>query len=170
VKIGAVAGWFILQQWCLKGGAMRKCGFLLVCFVLLLGQFGAVAQSSDTSKKVSADAVPPAVLAGLDAYKNKGPEEAILAWVKGSPMDGNKDALSQANILRQVQDYYGAYQGFEVSSTQDLSPRSRVIYLVLDYEKGPLFAKFLVYRAGQSWMLTSFTFNTKPELIFPATQ
>lgn len=149
---------------------MRKCGFLMVCFGLLLGQFGAVAQSSDASQKVSADAVPPVILAGLDVYKDKGPDEAVKTWIKGSPMDGNKDALSEANALRHIQDFYGAYQGFDLSSTRDLSPRSRVIYMVLDYEKGPIFAKFLVYRVGQSWILTSFIFNTKPELVFSAAQ
>jgi hypothetical protein len=116
---------------------MSKCGFLMACFVLLLVQFEAVAQSSDTSQKVSADAVPPVILAGLAAYKDKGPDEAVKAWIKGSPMDGNKEALGEGDALRGIQGFYGAYQEFDFLSTRDLSPRSRVIYLVLDYEKGP---------------------------------
>ena len=92
----------------------------------------------------------------------------VRTCIKGSGIDGSKDALNQANVLRQVQDYYGAYQAFEVVSTKDLSPKTRVIYLVLDFEKGPLFAKFVVYRSDQSWILAYFNFNTKEELVFPS--
>jgi len=82
-------------------------------------------------------------------------------------MDGSKDALSQANVLRQVQDFYGAYQSYDVVSLRDTSPHINVIYLVLNYEKGPLFAKFVLYRADTGWILTSFNFNAKEEAIFP---
>ena len=40
-------------------------------------------------------------------------------------------------------------QTFEIISTRDLAPKTRILYLVLDYEKGPLFAKFVVYRSDQ---------------------
>ena len=38
----------------------------------------------------------------------------------------------------------------------------------IDFEKGPLFAKFVVYRAAEDWVLVTFTFNTKEELILPS--
>ena len=140
---------------------MRKPVFFLLCCVLLLPQLRSAAQSSNSD-------LPPILLSGLTAYKDKGPDEAVRAWIKGSPVDGNKDALTQANILRQIQDYYGAYQTFEAISSKDISPKTRVYYLALDYEKGPLFAKFNIYRTEQGWILTSFTFNTKPEAVLPS--
>jgi hypothetical protein len=77
--------------------------------------------------------------------------------------------MTQANALRQVQDYYGTYQAFDIGETKDISPTTRVVYLVLDYEKGPLFARFMVYRAaGQAWTMTSFTFNTHVDAVLPA--
>jgi hypothetical protein len=108
------------------------------------------------------------MLSGLEAYKADGPDAAIKAWVKGGPLEGSKDALSQANVLRQIQDYYGTYKAFDLIRSRNLSPTTRVIYLTLDYEKGPLFAKFVIYRTEQSWILTSFTFNTKEEMVLPA--
>jgi hypothetical protein len=114
--------------------------------------------------------IPHLIVAGLEAYKEKGPEEAVKTWIKDSPVDGNKDALTQANLLRQVQDFYGAYQSFETISTRDLSRRVRVVYVVMNYEKGPLFAKFVTFHSeDHGWVLTSFLFNTKPELILPST-
>jgi hypothetical protein len=82
------------------------------------------------------EALPSIIVSGLDAYKAKGPEDAVRAWIKGSPIDGSKDALSQANVLRQIHDCYGAYQGFEVFSRRELSPTARLLYLILDFEKG----------------------------------
>lgn len=106
----------------------------------------------------------------MDAYRNKGPEEAVKAWIKGSAIEGSKDALSQANVLRQIQDYYGAYQTFEMAGSRDISPRTKMFYLVLDFEKGPLFAQFIVYRPDKEWILAYFNFNTKAEAIFPQGQ
>jgi hypothetical protein len=146
---------------------MRKFLFLLCSCALFFGH-PSLAQSSNVNKKETAEGLPPMILSGLEAYKDKGPEEAVRAWIKDSPIDGSKDALSQSNTLRQIQDFYGAYQAFEVISTRELTPRIRAIYLALDFEKGPLFAKFLVYRSNQQWILTSFNFNTKEELILPA--
>jgi len=131
---------------------------------LLLLAFG---QCVGTSAKEPVD-VPKIILSGLEAYKAEGPEAAIKAWLKGSPIEGSKDALTQANNLRQVQDYYGAYKAFDTISSRDLSPTTRIVYLTLNYEKGPLFAKFLVYRTEQGWILVSFLFNTKDELVIPA--
>jgi hypothetical protein len=145
---------------------MRKLLPLLCLCVFLFGQLSS-AQSSGSSKKNSAEALPPIILSGLEAYKSKGPEEAVRAWIKDSPIDGSKDALSQSNTLRLIQDFYGAYQTFEVVSTRELTPRIRIVYLALDFEKGPLFAKFVIYQSNQQWILTSFNFNTKEELILP---
>lgn len=133
-------------------------GFLL----LVIGQFvPALAQTRTT------DDLPKIIRSGLEAYKAEGPEAAIKAWIKGSPIDGSKDALTQANILRQIQDFYGVYKTFDVISTRNLSPNIRIVYVALNFEKGPLFAKFVVYQTAEGWILTTFNFNTKDELIIP---
>jgi hypothetical protein len=152
----------------LKGGKMRKHVFFLCCCALFLARLVSAAQTPSSREQGAGESLPPIVVLGLEAYKSSGPEEAVRAWIKGSAIDGSKDALSQANLLRQIQDYYGTYRAFEIVSTKDLSPKTRVIYLVLDFEKGPLFAKFVVYRSGQAWILAYFNFNTKEELVFPS--
>lgn len=145
---------------------MRKLLCLISLCVLFLPQL-TFAQVSDPIRKVVIDSLPPIILSGLQAYKDKGPEEAIRIWIKDSPIEGSKEAVTQANSLRQIQDFYGAYQFFEVLSTQEIGHRTRIVYLILDFEKGPVFAKFVVYKSNQRWILTSFDFNTKEEAIFP---
>jgi hypothetical protein len=146
---------------------MRKLAFFFCFYVLSCGGLLCAAQIPDSSQKgVRAD-IPTIIVTGLQAYKDKGPEEAVKAWIKGSAIDGSKEALSQANNLRQIQDFYGAYREFEFLSVKELSPTTRVIYLIIDFEKGPLFAKFVVYRSEQGWILVNFNFNTKEEAILP---
>lgn len=149
-----------------KGDLVRKpvqVRFLLVCLfiasVFVLGSRHGAAQTPNT--------VAPVIASGLDAYKAKGPEEAVKAWLKGSPLEGSKEALTQANSLRQIQDYYGAFIGYDIFSVWNISPTTQVQYLALNYESGPVFAKFLIYKKQQGWVLISFSFNTKEDAILP---
>lgn len=146
---------------------MRKFVLFMFFCAFAFGQMNTNAQVADSNQKHSVLSLPPIIVSGLEAYKDKGPEDAVRAWIKGSAIDGSKDALTQANNLRQIQDYYGAYRAYEVISTRDITPRTRVVYLVLDFDKGPLFAKFVVYRPDQEWILVNFNFNTKEEVILP---
>ena len=116
-----------------------------------------------------ADNTPRIIVSGFDAYKAEGPEAGIKAWMKGSPLEGSRDVLSQANNLRSIQDAYGAYRRFELVSVHDVSPSVRILFMTIAFDKGPLFARFVAYRSAPTddWILTSFDFNTKPEQIFP---
>ncbi|WP_263367070.1 hypothetical protein [Edaphobacter bradus] len=146
---------------------IKRLMFLSLSTLLLVGSSSSQTTDANPHKKSGNETLPSIVIAGLDAYKAKGPEEAVRTWIKDSPIDGSREALSQSNSLRQIQDFYGNFQSYEVISIRDLSPRTQVICLVLDYEKGPLFAKFTVYKASQAWILTNFNFNTKEEAILP---
>lgn len=147
---------------------MHKRIFLLCLCALLFMQLPAVAQT--LIKAGTAEDLPPVILSGLQGYKDKGPDEAVRIWIKDGPIDGSKEALSQVNNLRQVQDFYGAYQSFEFISGYEIGRRTRILYLTLNFEKGPLFAKFVVYQTNHRWILTSFNFNTKEEMILPPLQ
>ena len=140
----------------------------LICLCLLvLPHFTAHAQSYDDYPRRAAPVLPPVVLTGLDGYKSKGAEEAIRLWVRDSPLEGSPEAATQVTVLRQAEQFYGAYQWYEIVRMREISPRSMVVYLVLDYERGPLFARFTVYRANHRWIMTYFDFNTREENLFP---
>lgn len=146
---------------------MRKYACFIVFCAFAIGQINSNAEAADSSQNRVAESIPPIILSGLQAYKDKGPDEAVQAWIKGSAIDGSKEALSQSNNLRQIQDFYGAYRGYEVISTRNLTPKTRMVYMVLDYDKGPLFARFVAYKTDRGWVLVNFEFNTKEEVILP---
>jgi hypothetical protein len=134
---------------------------------MLAGQRAAVSQVTLLGSARMSE-VPAVIVAGLDAYKAKGPGEAIKVWVRNGPLDGDTATLSQADGLQQVQNVYGAYQSFDVMSSRDLSPRVRIVYMVMNYEKGPLFARFVCYRSDREWTVTNFVLNTLDTEVLPA--
>jgi len=110
---------------------------------------------------------------GLKKYTEKGAKATIEAWIKGSALEGSKDALAQGNMLRQIEDYYGPYVDYDIIKINDLSKRSKTIYFVMNYEAGPLYCYFLVYKnTSNKWVLSQFRFHTEamqilpPEIIF----
>jgi hypothetical protein len=120
----------------------------------------------------AADPAPTAkglVEGGVNAYLAGGAREALKFWLKGSALEGNPQALTQANNLTQIEDFYGKPVGFDVVKEQEAGPKARVIYFSINYEKGIAFGVFQVYRnpVGQ-WVATQFNFNTDALKVFPS--
>jgi hypothetical protein len=145
---------------------MRKIFQFLAVILFAFGGAASYAQVPVAAHKQVSEDIPPILFNGLKAYKDRGADDAIQTWIKGGPLDGSDEALAQADGLRATQNLYGAYQWFEVSSTHSVSPKTEIIYLVLDFDKGPLFGKFVLYQSSNGWIITSFNLNTKDELVF----
>lgn len=131
--------------------------FSAILAVLLGAAMPAIAQYASPTTLINA---------GLTAYKDKGPEEAMKVWIKGSPLDGSKDALNQANNLRTIETYYGNYQSADIIKTRDISGSVKVIFIVMNYATGPVFGRFIVYHGTQGWLLTRFNFNLDDAIAF----
>ncbi|MBW1982435.1 MAG: hypothetical protein JRJ12_14565 [Deltaproteobacteria bacterium] len=114
------------------------------------------------------DAATSIVKRGIEAYAKGGAKAAIETWIKGSGLEGSKEALSQANILKQIEDYYGEFEGYEIVKVHQISERVHMVIFIIDYMKGPLFARFQAYRtrSGQ-WVATEFKFHTEAASILP---
>ena len=124
--------------------------------------------------------LPPVVQAGTDSaelprplvkalaiYKEGGTEGFISALVKGGPLEGNQEIRTQVLVLEKMEKYYGAYQNFQVLHVNRLSDTTRLIYFLMNYQKGPVFGKLTAYRNGNQETITSFRFHTKADMIFP---
>lgn len=142
---------------------MRK-GLSLVVFLLCLTLVPLRAQEAEHHQPAP-DIIPRFVVNGFNAYRSVGPEAALKAWSEFGALENSKELADQAGYLHQVQNLYGPFEGYAFISSRLLAPRTRVIYLALDYERGPLFAKFVIYRSSQRWLLTSLDFNLREEQI-----
>jgi hypothetical protein len=108
------------------------------------------------------------VEAGAAAYVKEGATAAVAAWLKGSALEANTQATSQANSLRQVEDFYGKVESFEVLSEYSLSAKSKLVLFVINHQKGPLYARFQVFQLPSgNWVATEFKFHTEASQLFP---
>lgn len=106
--------------------------------------------------------------AGAAAYLKGDAQAAIAAWLKGSALEGNTQATTQANGLRQVEDFYGKPESYEVLAEHKVSDRSVVVLGVINFQKGPLYTRFQNYRlAGGGWVTTEFKVHTEVSQLFP---
>lgn len=105
----------------------------------------------------------------LHCNKESGAKPALEAWIKGSGIDGSKEALAQANMLAQIGEYYGKYLSYELVKSNKISKNTNVYLVVINYEKGSVFAKFFTYVTpnGKEVMQT-FNFNTNADLVWPS--
>lgn len=115
------------------------------------------------------DSAEKLIKAGVTSYKKEEAKACILAWLKGSALEGSKEALSQANMLRQIEDFYGKVIDYDIIKINNLSKRSQICFLVINYQKGPLYCRFQVYKnMNDKWVATEFKFHTEANMIFPS--
>jgi hypothetical protein len=88
------------------------------------------------------------------------------AWFRGA-------LAEEAAVPSDLTDYLahntvGAYQDFDVVSVQDLTPRMRILYLALNFEKNSVMVKFVLYRTTDGWILRYHKVGIDEEIFEPA--
>lgn len=135
---------------------------LLWCVIGVLSAPLAHSQSDGGS------ALPKIVAAGFDSYRTAGPDEAMRVWLRNSPLEGTADVGTQEQILHAAGGRFGPWRAYEVISIRPVSPTTRIVYMTLDYDKGPLFAKFVLYHSGVGWIVTNLLFSPNDAEVLPA--
>lgn len=146
---------------------MRKLTVSLLFGVLILLPAGARAQvgrpdSADLADRQAREQayrlemsalfaeVPSGISSGLERLLYDHYEEAEKQILSGSRLPVNG---SMAAEFRAHREHDGQYQRFDVVSAQNITPRLRVIYLALEYERAPYFLKFTVYSTSDGWIV-----------------
>ncbi len=112
------------------------------------------------------EGLPFIILSGLDAYALEGAEAAIKTWIRGGPNESDSTLPILTETFKEVEDRYGRYTGYEIISIKTLTPSSKLVYLQMNYEKGPFFSRFLCYRHAGSWVVSGrLAFDTDPQKI-----
>ena len=110
------------------------------------------------------------IVSGLTAYQNTGARSAIEAWIKGSGLEGSKEALSQANTIKQIEDFYGTYESYEIVKSHKISKRSTLVQFVMNFSKGITYVRFQAYKTKSgNWVATEFKFHTEATQVWPTT-
>jgi hypothetical protein len=138
---------------------IRKTFLSLACSMSFLSPPQLLAQQKD---------VPPVVLSGLQVYKAEGAAAAVKAWLLNSPVGDDAALISNTTAaLKRIQTTYGTLIGHDILQSSPLGSRGARNYVILLFERGPLYAYFDTYRTSKGWIVTGFLFNGKPDEILP---
>ena len=111
--------------------------------------------------------VPSIVKVGLAVYASGGPDPALGAWRKGGPSEIDPRAGAQAEDFKQVEKSFGNYKSYELIETREVCRTSKTVYLSMNFERGAVYASFLVFKTSKDWVVQHLEFNTKPDVIMP---
>jgi hypothetical protein len=129
-------------------GIMRAI-VLSTCLCLALAAPVSSASQSALAVSPQLNRIPPNILEGLDALRSGQLDEAERDWFKASLVQHG----GIVDNLRNFREQEGDYHGFDLIALTDISPRIRVVYVSLNYERGPHFLKFVSYRNSNGWVL-----------------
>ncbi|TRW48699.1 hypothetical protein FM042_06850 [Aliidiomarina halalkaliphila] len=101
------------------------------------------------------------------AYKKDGATAFMREVIKNGPLENDAQALQQAQVLEQIEQFFGPIETASVLSTRQLGSKSCYIIGILEYENGPAFAVANYYSGSKGVGATSMFFQTEPEQILP---
>lgn len=113
--------------------------------------------------------VPPVVRRGLDAFRSSGGDAAIRAWLVNSPLANDSGAANSVIVLRRLQQAYGSMVGDEVLKVSPIGNHVVRVYVVLLFQKGPVYMWLECYETSSQWLVSAFLFNPRPDPILPST-
>jgi len=112
--------------------------------------------------------LPPVIQAGLGLWSKGGPELALDAWQKGGLLESDTARFAAwMDFFRRHDRALGNYESSEIVATKGLGRTSQICYLSLNFERGAVYAKFVLYRSSKGWLVQNMDFHTRPEAIMP---
>ncbi|MBW8781545.1 MAG: hypothetical protein JF599_06630 [Verrucomicrobia bacterium] len=112
--------------------------------------------------------VPELISQGLNAYAQTGLNAALQIWLQNSLLDRNTLLKTELGVLKQADATYGLFESGEVMRQVSITPRVTRVYLVLYYERAPLWAYFDLYRTRTgSQVISDIFFSNKVQVILP---
>lgn len=113
--------------------------------------------------------IPDLINQGLNAYAQNGLNNALQTWLHHSLLDRNTLLRTELAALKFADANYGLFEKGEVMRVAEITPRVTRVYLVLYYERAPLWAWFDLYRtrAGNE-VISDVYFSPKVQVILPA--
>lgn len=113
---------------------------------------------------------PPALInQGLLAYAQNDLNTALQIWLQYSLLDRTTLLRGELAALKYADAHYGAFESGEVMHIAVITPRVTRVYLVLYYERAPLWAWFDLYQTRRgNQVISDVFFSPKVQVILPA--
>jgi hypothetical protein len=128
---------------------------------------GCLWQFSQVGMADISPSIPSVVQKGLRLYESGGPEPAFDTWRHGGLLDGAGRTETDVRNFKEMVSPIGNYVSCDLIESREIGRTSRIVYLSMNFERGVVYASFLVYNAQKDWVVQKMDFNTKPETIMP---
>ncbi len=137
-----------------------------ICLPMLAGCLGLwdMARRAEAAANPS---VPAVVQDGFAAWGKGGSILAFDTWPKGGLLEESRKAASQCDYFKRLDRALGNYRSYELVESKAIGSSSQILYLAMSFERGAVYARFLVYRTEKGWVVQDMDFSTKPETIMP---
>jgi len=112
-------------------------------------------------------AIPSVIQGGFVFFQKQHPEKGMDAWKEGGLVGEEFPLVAKGNYFKQAERTLGKYVSYELITTRMIGKSSKVVYVSINYTRGAVYARFLVYRTEQDWVVQSMDFNTRPEALMP---
>jgi hypothetical protein len=113
--------------------------------------------------------VPYIISEGMEAYKKDDAKSAISTWLGRGHFENSKLALIKpTEQLKKIESIYGLFKAYHIVFVNEPSISTKFIYVVMDYEKGPAFARFVTFKTEREWHVVRLSFDLEAESVWPA--
>ncbi|HEV8544457.1 MAG TPA: hypothetical protein VGR78_18875 [Verrucomicrobiae bacterium] len=134
----------------------------------LISFFGLVALCTTTTPAAEPSLPMPAIIQkGLDLYKRGGVGIAFDAWQSGGAIEGDSSVAAKSRAFKDMTGLVGDYKSSEVIQLKEITRTSRIVYVAMNFKRGAIYARFLLYHAENDWVVQDMTFSIRPEAVMP---
>ena len=114
------------------------------------------------------DEVPESIRQGLRTYSESNYNIATEIWMKNISAEQPGDLKKEFLSLGRIEHIYGSYEGYDLVQQVTFSPRTKRVYLVMYFERGPLWIYFDVFqRKDNTWLINGVRSDLNAEEILP---
>jgi hypothetical protein len=112
--------------------------------------------------------LPGPVQRGLDALRHGHYDDVGKEWA-GSRTTANATGSPQqvTSSFKTFGAVAGPLVGYDVVKVLDVTPHIKRVYIALLYKTQPAYLMLVVYRPGNESVVTTLTWNTDPDKVFP---
>ncbi len=114
--------------------------------------------------------IPPIVSEGFNAFKSGDAKAAVKTWIRGPfehTIDLSVGSIENFRYSELETPVYGKYKSFHVASVIKPTENTLFVYIVINYEHGPVFSKFDLFYGEKGWHVIDIYFNKSVEKVWP---
>jgi hypothetical protein len=112
--------------------------------------------------------VPAVIQNGFKLWSlNRRSSWAFDTWKMGGLMEKDPKIDTLSRYFFRMEQSLGNYKTYEVIDSKRIGQASGVLFVSINFDHGVMFARFMIYRTDQDWVVQNMDFSPKPEAVMP---